>query len=288
MTLKIISLLLIATGTGFSQPVWTRLPTPTSKGLVAVKFRTSTDGWAVGEKGTIVHTTDGGTSWQVDSAKYLGVGRFLSFVEPRESFNTWAGDWSSPTFRSTDAGATWTSLWIDSVANISRIFFVNSKLAFAAGVEITGEYRGRIFKSANGGASWSMVFEAQNRGFYDIYFVDSLLGIAVGAVAPTLDNFYPGTIYRTTDGGISWLEVDAPGSGPLEHIALWDTSKGWACGMNVHLLFTTDGGRSWMQKYFPLGGNGNLSSLAVPGPSDVWVAAALEDVVFHSTNDGST
>lgn len=127
---KILILLLICAASLPSQNSWTKKHTNTSMGLTAIKFRTNLDGWAVGEKGTILHTTDGGETWKADSVQYLGVRPLLSFVEIQDSLIVWTGSWASPTFRTTNGGASWAQVTVDSLAN-PRIRFLNSQVGFA-------------------------------------------------------------------------------------------------------------------------------------------------------------
>ena len=73
---------------------------------------------------------------------------------------------------------------------------------------------------------------------------------------PDIDN-YPnsGTLYRTSDGGLTWMNVMTPFSGgDLNFI---DAESGWiladlgvgAGSMGVSIFQTTDGGATWEQKY---------------------------------------
>jgi len=272
---------------GISQSGWTKKPSNTVNHLIAVKFRTQTDGWAVGSEGTILHTIDGGETWKPDSIEIDGHKPFFWFVEPQDSLRVWAGHWSYPTVRSTDAGESWSAVVVDSTAN-PRIFFLNPSLGFAVTAKLYGDYEGRILKTTNGGMSWDVIYSKQYRLFYDIVFVDSLFGVAVGSRVLYLDNFDPESIHRTTDGGATWTEIDAPGDGPLTHVSFFDQFVGWACGDNAHLLSTTDGGVTWNQKILPLGGSFSLSSVASPESTEVWVSPALSDELYHSTNTGET
>ncbi len=43
-------------------------PLPTGNSLQSVKFISTTVGWAVGVGGTILRTTDGGTTWTLQSS----------------------------------------------------------------------------------------------------------------------------------------------------------------------------------------------------------------------------
>ena len=47
---------------------WNSLPSSTSHTLTAVHFVGPTTGWVVGEKGTILHTEDGGDTWVSQAA----------------------------------------------------------------------------------------------------------------------------------------------------------------------------------------------------------------------------
>lgn len=106
----------------------------------------------------------------------------------------------------------------------------------------------------------------------------------MGATSPTFDNFDQETIQRTTDGGNSWTEIDAAGSGPLSAVVFRNKTSGWASGANGRLLKTDDGGLSWNNMNLPLSTPYSLKPVTVLGTSEVWVASTTH--FFHSTNDG--
>ncbi len=53
----------VSTPTDLSEDWFWQNPLPTGNKLRAVYFVNATTGWAVGELGTILRTTDGGSSW---------------------------------------------------------------------------------------------------------------------------------------------------------------------------------------------------------------------------------
>lgn len=54
----------VASGQGWE---WQN-PLPQGHDLRAVRFLDGANGWAVGDEGTILHTTDGGSTWEVQSS----------------------------------------------------------------------------------------------------------------------------------------------------------------------------------------------------------------------------
>ena len=54
-----------------------------------------------------------------------------------------------------------------------------------------------------------------------------------------------GSIYKTTDYGVSWNPVNSGVTKNLYHILFINKSIGWICGAGGLILKTTDGGDSW-------------------------------------------
>ncbi len=83
-------------------------------------------------------------------------------------------------------------------------------------------------------------------------FLDEMHGWVL--VADT-SNPNAGTLYRTSDGGVSWTPLSVPfGSGELHFV---DPNNGWAMAdlgagagsMGIAIFQTTDGGQTWTQNY---------------------------------------
>src|SRR5687767_5963053 len=57
-------------------------PIPTRYGLKTVDMISATEGWAAGEAGTILHTTDGGFTWATQHTPTTEPAYSISFADP--------------------------------------------------------------------------------------------------------------------------------------------------------------------------------------------------------------
>lgn len=69
-----------------------------------------------------------------------------------------------------------------------------------------------------------------------VFFLDASLGWRVGE---------SGEIFKTTDGGVSWVKQNSGISTSLQGVAFLDAQKGWATGSYGAVLRTVDGGTTW-------------------------------------------
>ena len=100
------------------QEGWTEQTSPSSLGLSGVYAIDSLNVWAVGQEGLIIHTTDGGNTW--DSIP-SGTSDMLMTVEFINADTGWVGGSNSENetrvYRTTDGGLNWVSQILD----VSRI-----------------------------------------------------------------------------------------------------------------------------------------------------------------------
>lgn len=114
----------------------------------------------------------------------------------------------------------------------------------------------QIVRTNDGGITWYDVTPPElGEAGYDVdwFIMDNdhvWLQLADNANYPNA-----GFQYRTTDGGVTWNEIDTPYSGA--HISFVDPNDGWAladlgigAGSNAVAVYqTTDGGATWIQKF---------------------------------------
>jgi photosystem II stability/assembly factor-like uncharacterized protein len=125
-------------------------------------------------------------------------------------------------------------------------------------------------------------------GSNDVFFIDSLTGwSAYGA----------GGIWRTDDGGLNW-KIQTPvvrynsflwgGITSLNIVSLYFTNRdtGFACGMRDTLLYTVDGGTTWLKKHLDAGSGNNFRWIRFPNPAHGWIAG--DSVILHTTDGGAT
>ncbi|PZX57868.1 YCF48-related protein [Algoriphagus chordae] len=116
--------------------------------------------------------------------------------------------------------------------------------------------------------SWGLDFES-------ITWLDEDLGFAVG------ENL----IIRSSDGGISWEELEVSFEGKLLDIRFWDDKAGIAVGENGLILKTTNAGASWTQ--VPSGTLHTLTSVAISSKDKI-LATSDGGEILLSTNQGET
>ncbi|MCF2506359.1 YCF48-related protein [Dyadobacter sp. CY107] len=118
-----------------------------------------------------------------------------------------------------------------------------------------GGSRGTVLKTVNGGKKWltSKVSGADSLDFRDIHAFSKDVAIAMSAGEAQKDK---AKIYRTEDGGLSWLLVyQTTQNGVfLDGIDFWDKNKGICLGDPINgrlfILTTDDGGKSWQELPF--------------------------------------
>ncbi len=180
-------------------------------------FTDENNGWAASYSEYIRHTTDGGSSWNVQS---IGTGFSVNSLFFTDALNGFAG--GEGIYKTTDAGDTWAAKY---QGNINSIFFTDALTGWGIGTNIV--------KTTDGGETW---FEQEFTGGSAIYFINSLKGWAAGD---------GGTIRITTDGGNTWNTKESGTIENLKSVHFTTEMNGWISGNNGIILSTIDGGVTW-------------------------------------------
>ncbi len=122
-------------------------------------------------------------------------------------------------------------------------------VAFAAGGNQLGN--GIIDMSVDTGATWTNIAVLPGQPVSRLHFVNDQLGFAAtGGYKRNLGNTVvlpdSGAIYRTTDGGLTWLQVHADPDNGFSDVAFNSTLQGVATRNDGAILRTTDGGDTWV------------------------------------------
>jgi len=148
----VIGSLLLLSSLGFG--AWTQLTSGTTADLHAVHFPAGTQvGYAVGIAGTILKTTDGGTTWAPESS---GTGNLLHSVYFLNDLTGFAVGERSAAVKTTDGGATWTTVTISGTDPLHSVQFPENGLVGYIGVEPRGG-QGKVWKTTDGGATWTAI-----------------------------------------------------------------------------------------------------------------------------------
>jgi photosystem II stability/assembly factor-like uncharacterized protein len=241
---------------------WQQARVPVSVDLVGLSFPTPLLGWAVGHDGVVLHTADGGKTWQrqlagLDATRaavkayeaaapknpQLLSGLRAQLTEPRgEPFldvHFWnersgfvIGTFGS-IFRTDDGGRTWTP-WMDRLDNPGalNLFAIRGR----------GD---RIFVVGEQGKVWRFDPNGQRFLSFSTPYAGTLFGVHVADQGRLLVFGMRGSMLRSADDGATWSPVTTPTSAGLT--AATDTADGRIVvgDQAGNLLVSRDGGATF-------------------------------------------
>jgi len=300
----LLSLALILLTLGLALPVGASAYRPASDGALSPQSPWATDGlhgvastdavhgWAVGEYGTILATTDGGAAW---SSQRSGTTEILSGAAFSDATHGWVvgNDYDTGAgviLATTDGGATWsgqgagwkrTDLLGVAVADDSHGWVVGRSFEGAS-----SKSSGLIVTTTDGGATWSATRSKGVDEFTGIAFSDATRGWVIGTSYRKATETWASVILATTDGGVTWRKQYSIREYFVD-IAFGDASHGWAVTADGTILATTDGGSTWRKRRSL--GDELLSGVACSDATRCWAVGADSGTgagVILATADG--
>jgi photosystem II stability/assembly factor-like uncharacterized protein len=297
--LCVLALGLIQTAPPFR---WTTLSTGVTARLRGVSAVNDRVVWASGTNGTVIRTTDGGTTWQrltVPNAEKLDF-RDVDAVDERTAFVLSIGpSEQSRIYKTSDAGATWVEQFVnrDPKAFFDAMAFWDAARGVAVSDSVDGQFV--ILTTTDGGSTWSRVPASAlppalpNEGFF------AASGTNVTVLAP--NHVWVGTgaatesrVVRSSDGGRTWSLAKTPlAAGPsagIFSIAFADARRGIVVGgdykaesaISDNAAVTSDGGATWTL----VKGLSGFRSVAVYRPGDASTIVAVGPAGTDLSTDG--
>jgi photosystem II stability/assembly factor-like uncharacterized protein len=215
-----------------------------------------------------------------------------------------------------DAGATWKQVPVPTRATLTGVWFEGRDLGWAVGHDSV------ILRTRDGGSSWERVYWApeDESPFLDVWFSDADNGFAIGAygsfyvtadggetwdfVPVAEDDFQPhlnhiahaadgtlylaaeaGTVFRSDDGGETWVALESPYEGSFFGSLPLDDGAVLIFGLRGHLFRSEDRGETWEQIETDTTGMLNQGIRLDDGRI---VIVGLSGAVLVSTDDGRT
>lgn len=262
---------------------WSPQQSNTDEPLHSIFFIEPNYGWAVGENGTIVHTSDKGNNWAIQSTRSSDR---LNAVYFFDDLTGWIAGNENTLLYTNDAGNTWSDRRPSPVPgqHLTSIQFIDWKRGWAAGgpggniyytddagltwqrqglssVEHTIEaihfnnhekgwaaYQNTIVHTTDGGQNWNeqnQISELESFEVSDITFLNDTIGFAIG-------NYHEeGIILKSENGGKNWQTIYNLPQQTLQALFFLTKETGWITGSNGNIIHTTDGGESWSSQQPP-------------------------------------
>jgi len=244
---------------------WVKQTSGVTEALNAVFFADENHGCAVGEKGVIITTEDGGAHW-VKQNSTTDLPLYGVYFKTAELGWT-VGD-QGVLLCTRDGGKTWISGRTDTKEPLYGVYFLTPEKGWVSGGKLgilaasaslfqlaanSHKNSSVLLATENGGANWRLVENPLKQDIQSVYFLNDKIGWAAGAQGDTIVTF---------DGGKTWEKRPTKVDKQLFDIVFTDEKTGWAVGGRYRylnngmfgrdlqmrwaiLLKTTDGGLSW-------------------------------------------
>ncbi len=271
MSLLYIKFFFLFIITSFASPLMSQWqwqnPVPQGNILFGSHFINNSTGYACGDGGTIIKTTDGGESWKINKTKTKESIRSLSFTDEN---NGWACGLFGTIFKTTNGGLIWDQVISGTTGNLFCVRFLNANTGIIVGdtgivmkttdggntflrkqtnitrsltscavfgnVFLAAGLNGAYARSADYGETWQQINTGNNNYLFDIMFRDSLNAFISGAY---------GTILRSTNAGLSWTGTSTQTGYWFYCISFGDALTGFASSDYGSIFKTTNGGLNW-------------------------------------------
>jgi len=195
-----------------------------------VHFANADTGWAVGEGGAVIKTTNGGQKWIWYECGVENTLRTVAAVNNGQ--RVIAGGDGGIILISEDAGETWSQLSSPTIRNIWNMQMITEEIGWMVGEG------GTALKTANGGLNWiQQPMPFPNAPYWDLSFINTSFGYICSS---------SGIVLQTTNGGGNWNIQQAGDTRSIYTIYAFDTLKASAGGFAGKVVYTTDGGISWL------------------------------------------
>ncbi len=217
-----------------STGVWTELnPKVPRVDYLGIHFVNKDTGWACGDLGALIKTTNGGIDWTVSQTNTT------TPLLKVKSFNgqiVLASGYDGLILRSVDCGESFTQITSGVTGDLWGLEIVNDTLGWACGNSNS------LTKTTDGGITWQRVVTPDYSS--DYWWID-FLNESYGFIAAN------GKVLRTIDGGNSWEIIQAGDSYPLFCVDAIDSlhiaAAGYGDGVyRAKNIYSNDGGYTWI------------------------------------------
>ncbi len=201
--------------------------------------------WAIGEPTTVgvtfdqlIYSSNGGANWVAQNTG--NTSEIFSCIYMLNSSTGYIAGAGGMLRKTINGGASWEQITSPTSSGLQKVQFLNENTGWVfGGVNNTTSL---MFKTTDAASSWTQQFLPGTAGYvYSAQMLNENTGWAVGQQ-------FSSNIYKTTDGGSSWIPYshNIQGTGVIIDIDMLDANTGYICGSLLSAK-TTNGGINWVE-----------------------------------------
>ena len=230
----------------------------TSDDLLSAAAVDAKQAWLIGSFGNILHTSDGGETWQKQDSKGEEQLCEVNFVDAQ---NGWIVGSNGTIIHTSDGGKNWELQRTPARRLLLNVDFTDTQHGCVVGEQ------GTLWMTKDGGGTWEDHSIEYGPVLNGVSFIDPATGWVVGDY---------GTILHTSDGGLTWNEQKCQDIVPVIRPDEWERplpmlfdiffmnkDRGWIAGIDGIILYTENGGNLWRK--LETNTKGRVYSITVQG-----------------------
>ncbi len=246
----------------------------------------------VGERGHALYSTNDGETW---TQAQVPVQALLTAVHMHDEKTGWAVGHDAAILRTRDGGETWQLVHYAPELHLPLldVWFRDEKAGIAVGAF------GFFLATADGGDTWICrngcldgnggnepeappLLRAEGSEFEDDFHLNDIAPAGVGRLYLAGE---AGALYRSDDGGETWLVLPSPYHGSWFGALATGPDTVLAAGLRGRLFRSEDAGQNWTQ--IETGTNATLTDLVQVAP-DLMLVTGLAGALLVSRDQGRT
>ena len=291
---------------------WIAQNSGTNQNLYDIEFLNDRIGWAVGDAGVVIKTTNGGADWINVPNPSIQYGGLMWDIHPVDSEVVYAVAGYDFIMKTSNGGNNWSVLSgrLVSGTAFKSVYFLNRDTGWFLGTN-------KVFRTFNGGVTLDSFYAPWFDNF-EIHFKDAYTGVFCGT----------GRVFKSTDQGESWFDTNVPvgtyfymfrklatygnsvwisgNTSPVyrstDYCETWETltpgrqiggysisfvndNTGYVGRSLNNLLKTTDGGYNWYQQRTDPNSQAFISSISFSNDTIGWYSCAIGRI-YKTTTGG--
>ncbi|WP_193331679.1 WD40/YVTN/BNR-like repeat-containing protein [Pseudoalteromonas ulvae] len=227
---------------------WQQAQVPVNVLLTSVFFIDDQLGWATGHDATILHSQDGGLTWQLqnyqpevdkplldilffDNKNGIAIGAYGLFYRTTDAGQTWQSEFQSTLLYDEDVEFLEELKQSDNDAYLNEINAIlphlNQVTFYQGKLLMVGEL-GLIATSEDLGKTWQRLEEIYPGSFFDIKVLNNGQWLVAGL---------RGNVFFSEDEGVNWLTIDTQSQSTVNQILVTETGALLSANNGVYLHF---------------------------------------------------